>query len=47
MGDTCVVVMGDFNGHVGFLGEQEKNYDGGDVAGACGEVGFGDTKLGR
>ena len=28
VGDACVIVMEDFNGHVGFLGEQEKNYGG-------------------
>ena len=26
--DACVIVMGDFNLHVGFLGEQTKNYGG-------------------
>ena len=28
VGNACVIVMGDFHGYVGFLGEQEKNYGG-------------------
>ena len=27
-GNSAVVVMGDFNGRVGFLGEQRRNYNG-------------------